>query len=185
MLQCRLATQSGRKTHYEAIYAGTIAGLSKHDLVAADVPVTALSVLLPGQVILAPSLEVAIGAASAMKALHNGVVLAFVSGTQRAKQLKFAAQQHLPLIIVEKDAARDNSSLNLPTITVEANDVVAIFRVTQEAFYRARIGGGPTRIACHKLNGMDPLAYMQHYLECKQLWSDSWKAKALGRQTER
>jgi pyruvate dehydrogenase E1 component alpha subunit len=36
----------------------------------------------------------------------------------------------------------------MPTIPVDANDAIAIYRVAQESIRRARQGGGPTLIRC-------------------------------------
>ena len=61
-----------------------------------------------------------------------------------------------------------------PVIAVDGADVVAIFRVTQEAIRRARSGHGPSLIQCvmPDLGAHDPLAFMEQYLRRKNLWSD-------------
>jgi TPP-dependent pyruvate/acetoin dehydrogenase alpha subunit len=71
-----------------------------------------------------------------------------------------------------------------PRITVDGCDVVAVFRVTQEAVRRARQGHGPALIECvmERTDGTgdeasaqnDPLAFMEHYLRRRKLWSDEW-----------
>jgi pyruvate dehydrogenase E1 component alpha subunit len=51
-----------------------------------------------------------------------------------------------------KTAVRDliakARTYGIPAITVDGNDVVACYRVNQEARLRARTGGGPTLIEC-------------------------------------
>jgi pyruvate dehydrogenase E1 component alpha subunit len=78
-----------------------------------------------------------------------------------------------------------------PNIPVDGNDVVAVFRVTQEAIRRAREGHGPAVIECITLRtnttkqragkdataqhiAQDPLMFMEQYLRRKNLWTDEW-----------
>ena len=74
----------------------------------------------------------------------------------------------------------------MPGVTVDGNDVVAVWRVAQESIYRGRSGTGPTLIDCRQglrfpvsakktAEVQDPLAHMQHYLEKRKLWENSWK----------
>jgi pyruvate dehydrogenase E1 component alpha subunit len=78
-----------------------------------------------------------------------------------------------------------------PNIPVDGNDVVAVFRVTQEAIRRAREGHGPAVIECitsrmneteqrpekeqtTRIIAQDPLTFMEHYLRRKNLWTNEW-----------
>jgi len=78
-----------------------------------------------------------------------------------------------------------------PNIPVDGNDVVAVFRVTQEAIRRAREGHGPAVIECitsrtnateqrpakeqtARIIAQDPLTFMEQYLRRKNLWTDEW-----------
>jgi TPP-dependent pyruvate/acetoin dehydrogenase alpha subunit len=71
-----------------------------------------------------------------------------------------------------------------PRIAVDGCDVVAVFRVAQEAVRRARQGHGPALIECvmARTDGTgdgvsaqnDPLASMERYLRRRELWSDEW-----------
>jgi TPP-dependent pyruvate/acetoin dehydrogenase alpha subunit len=63
-----------------------------------------------------------------------------------------------------------------PAIVVDGTDVVAIFRVMQEAVRRARHGQGPSLVECVMPDegAQDPLAFMEQYLRRKNLWSDEW-----------
>jgi pyruvate dehydrogenase E1 component alpha subunit len=119
--------------------------------------------------------------------------------------LTLASANKLPLVCVmetrsptsssaEAQGAGGNSSANgarsFPQITVDGTDVVAVFRVAQEAVRRARTGHGPSLIECvmdhaaeplatHKRpkHTSAPLAFMQQYLERRSLWSDEWQRK--------
>jgi pyruvate dehydrogenase E1 component alpha subunit len=78
-----------------------------------------------------------------------------------------------------------------PNIPADGSDVVAVFRVTQEAIRRAREGHGPAVIECitsranttEQRSGkdatathiaQDPLIFMEQYLRRKKLWTDEW-----------
>jgi TPP-dependent pyruvate/acetoin dehydrogenase alpha subunit len=119
--------------------------------------------------------------------------------------LTLASANKLPLVCVMEtrsstsssagaQGAGGNSSANgarsFPQITVDGNDVVAVFRVAQEAVRRARTGHGPSLIECvmdhaaaplatHKRqkHTSAPLAFMQQYLERRNLWTDEWQKK--------
>jgi hypothetical protein len=173
-------------THDEAIYVGIGLELEKRDFIAWEpgtgpqyLPVKDLSIL-PNV-----SSEITTGVALASKLHHLGpLVLAFTTTPpeQSKSALLLAAEHKLPIIYVQKNAPLStnvvsNATYGFPVMTVDANDAVAIYRVAQEAIYRARIGGGPTLVACCRLEEKDPLAYMQHYLEKKGLWSAVWKTK--------
>ncbi len=127
--------------------------------------------------------------------------------------IAFSSSHKLPIVFVTHDrlAAERNgkqwrrlpsaSSLELPRISVEVNDVVAIYRVAQEAIRRAREGHGPALIECMGLQekrpaksvkkrspegieswrNKDPLIFMENYLKQRKLWSDGWKSKIADR----
>jgi pyruvate dehydrogenase E1 component alpha subunit len=93
--------------------------------------------------------------------------------------------------------AGQNSSVSLPAFTVDGNDVVAVYRVAQEAIRRARQGYGPALIECESCWGnqpntesegsgtdgghpdqpVDPIVRMEAYLQQKGLWSDKWRRR--------
>jgi pyruvate dehydrogenase E1 component alpha subunit len=74
-----------------------------------------------------------------------------------------------------------------PEIAVDGADVVAIFRVAQEAIRRARTGHGPCLIKCvlpeevsaepqgAAASAHDPLTFMEQYLRRRNLWSEEWR----------
>jgi TPP-dependent pyruvate/acetoin dehydrogenase alpha subunit len=130
----------------------------------------------------------------------TSVVVAFATApaTDSArwhKSLKFAARHSLPLILVVENKAGINLPLKAPRdgltrITVDGNDVVAVYRVAYESLERVRQGGGPVLIEgrAWQLPGKrqrreetDPLIHMERYLGARKLFSKRWKA-ALVRQ---
>lgn len=96
----------------------------------------------------------------------------------------------------------------IPTLVVDGTDVVAVYRVSQEAIRRARQGHGPALIECksqrwagHSEIGLakpspsqdqplrkpDPLVFMETYLRERGVWSEAWKdrlVKTFKRQLE-
>jgi TPP-dependent pyruvate/acetoin dehydrogenase alpha subunit len=128
--------------------------------------------------------------------------------------IRFSAAHKLPIVhIVHNSGLALSSSLAkhatsaqqpiLPAFRVDGNDVVAVYRVAQEAIRRARQGHGPALIECQACNwdvkpetdspetntkdrqpalsSVDPILRMQAYLERKRLWSSAWKQKLVER----
>ncbi len=99
--------------------------------------------------------------------------------------------------IAVQDLSVKARAYGFPGITVDGNDVVAVFRVAQEAIRRAREGHGSALIECktYRWPGhseiapaedlsaeqaenwklKDPILFMENYLKRKNLWSDEWK----------
>ena len=123
-----------------------------------------------------------------------------------------ASRNRLPLVVVVEnqqhahtdengvlqsdDDLRDRAeAYGFPGITVDGNDIVAVWRVTQESIHRARTGAGPTLIECRtwrwhaevgSSNGharsnpanawqTDPLLHMEDYMKKRSLWNQTWK----------
>ena len=72
----------------------------------------------------------------------------------------------------------------LTSITVDGNDVVAVYRVACESLERVRQGGGPVLVEAktYRPDGQallrterDPLAHMERYLRAKKLFTARWK----------
>jgi TPP-dependent pyruvate/acetoin dehydrogenase alpha subunit len=143
----------------------------------------------------------------------NNVVVAFgdkatttLAGWHQA--LRLAAKKSLPIIFVVEDNPWPSSrpgpanlkagneekdgtvpSDGLPIITVDANDVVAVYRVAYESLQRVRQGGGPVlvegkpyrlhhpdkRRVVHSVSSRDPLIHMERYLKTKGLFTRRWK----------
>jgi pyruvate dehydrogenase E1 component alpha subunit len=122
-------------------------------------------------------------AAGPQPAGTDGVVLAFAQAGATEPgwraSLEWAQQSQLPLLLVCADAtggARSRSAkrkepaldfatisrfakrLELPVLTVDGEDAVAIYRVMQESVLRARLGGGPAVLwaVMTPLNGAAP-----------------------------
>ncbi len=93
----------------------------------------------------------------------------------------------------EEDLRHRAEDYGFPGITVDGNDLVAVWRVTQESIHRARSGAGPTLIECRTWrwhaeadspasNGRpsksrrehDPLHHMEHYMKKRNLWKQAW-----------
>jgi len=140
------------------------------------------------------------GAVTLMCCTHDPGTLIFESDA-----MAFAATQKLPMACLVESSF--DSRLELPghpsgpyvgadpafypNIPVDGNDVVAVFRVAQEAIRRAREGHGPAVIECitsranktaqpsakeatATLIAQDPLKFMEDYLRRKNLWTDEW-----------
>jgi acetoin:2,6-dichlorophenolindophenol oxidoreductase subunit alpha len=153
-------------------------------------------------------LHAALGAALANKTSKNGKITV-VFGHEDVMEtwnetLQIAGVHGLPIIFLNhnhrlstqarqntrrvdtKDAAKPEAGW-FPSIAVDRNDVVAVYRVANESISRARQGRGPTLIECQpfrlkgtpeaygKLNGNgkhahDPILNMEHYLRGKGLF---------------
>jgi pyruvate dehydrogenase E1 component alpha subunit len=159
--------------------------------------------LIPTAIGLASQLNIAAGFAFAAKVAEQRAVVV-VQLPDGFKALGFwheaatlASAERLPIIFVARRVFQDAGgsggselrdraySYGMPGITVDGNDVVAMWRVTQESIHRARGGAGPTLIDAQvlpvnlKTNGSldanDPLHRMQHYLQKRNHWDASWK----------
>ncbi|MES2221403.1 MAG: thiamine pyrophosphate-dependent enzyme [Acidobacteriota bacterium] len=135
-----------------------------------------------------------------------------ISQLEWRNALRFAGKHSLAIVYVrlrnriasmtcesmENDADIDPIKYGFPGITVDARDVVAVYRVAQEAIERARSGRGPTLIeAALTVPGRgtfeiyrpedattretedpefnDPIKVMERYLMSKRLFSEGWK----------
>ena len=184
----------------EAIVTGTVAHLQKDDVVM-PVAGDRLAALARGHIlqrILAgaplPGVFSSIATAEARFAIATGyalarqhkdqIVLAFsgpgiISLGALRPALTYAAQHKLGVVFIIETAAdadvssaRHTDPLGLYGIPVDGNDVVAIYRVAQEAIHRARRGVGPTLIDCKPwpLDGVsDPVRRLEQALERRGL----------------
>ena len=97
-----------------------------------------------------------------------------------------------PVSEEENDSTEKARSYGFPIITVDANDVVAVYRVAYESVERVRQGGGPVlvegkpyrlylpakrRVANSPAwrRERDPLIHMERYLKTKGLFTPRWK----------
>lgn len=99
--------------------------------------------------------------------------------------VQFAVAHQLPIVFVISRGTNSSASGSelrsqaqhlLPAITLDGNDVVAVYRVAEETTRRARQGLGPSLMECWIDPQRDPLQFMEAYLKKRNLWSDDWKA---------
>ena len=122
------------------------------------------------------------------------VVLAFSGpGVQSLDPLHaamaYAAQQNLGIVFVietvadsELSSPAHTGAIGIRAIPVDGNDVVAIYRVAQEAVQRARRGVGPTLIDCKPWPiepATDPVRRLEQALEHRGLETRRLKDRTL------
>lgn len=137
---------------------------------------------------------VALAAGCAFEARHSNrksVAIAFYRGANTDlslhEVLHFVLAHNLPVVMVRQSSrpldvvllrGRSGKGMrrSLPTIPVDANDAVAVYRVAHEAIAHARRGSGPTLIDCVPLRlpgerkrDSDCIVRMERYLESKGL----------------
>ena len=181
---------------------------------------------------IAEQLKITNGAALANKNGKNGkIAVSFLDGGAASlgswhDALNFAGVHNLPIVFVRQnngpvepgsmralteteDIALHAQACGIPSIAVDGNDVVAVYRVASESIARARLGRGPTLIDSrtdHQCGhtGSDlskganpvkperwaaggPLLSMEKYLTGKGLFSEEFKlgvAAGFGRELE-
>jgi hypothetical protein len=152
---------------------------------------------MPGVLSSAPTAETRFAIASGYAMARQGtqhIVLAFsgpgvVSLDALRPSLSYAALHKLGILFVIETAAnadlssaRHTNPLGLYGIPVDGNDVVAIYRVAQEAIHRARRGVGPTLIDCKPwpLDGpADPVLRLEQMLERRGLPTEKVKERTI------
>lgn len=169
----------------------------------------ALARVLPWVDDVGDRLRMAMGAALSFKTLKRGsLVVAYVGHDELGKKewrqiLETASQLELPMIFVvlpgeEKEGGVRQLSARargwgMPGMPVDANDAVALYRVSQESLGRIRGGGGPVLIECkgYRLEGVpkdstdDPLAQMRSFLLGRKVCTAAWLDKTEGRLRKR
>jgi TPP-dependent pyruvate/acetoin dehydrogenase alpha subunit len=182
-----------------------------------------LNIITPASTI-AAQLNIGTGVALANKMKKNDDIVMAFSGEGSTslgfwhEAVNFAAVHNLPIVYViqnnlwaesvnvrlqskVEDLSLRAQGYGIPGITVDGNDVVAVYRVATEAINRARIGGGPTVIECKTYRwyghseidpakyrdpaeveywkSRDPIPFMENYLTKYKLWSDDFKQQTL------
>jgi TPP-dependent pyruvate/acetoin dehydrogenase alpha subunit len=137
----------------------------------------------------------AAGAALANKMAGNRkVAVAFIEGSAAAlsecrEALEVASANKLPVVYViyaspdrQLEKALAEAAELVPVITVDADDVVAVYRVAQESIARAR-DGCASIIVCVPCpaNGVpnNAVANMERYLTGKKLFRNHWRNQAI------
>ncbi len=179
----------------------------------------------PGNIItpastIAAQLNIGTGVALAYKLQKKPNITVALSGDGSTslgfwhEALNFAGVHRLPIVFIcENNLWAESVSVKLqtavddlsvkaqaygfPGITVDGNDVVAVYRVAKEAQRRARQGDGPTLIECKTYRwyghseidpakyrkpedveawkAKDPIPAMERYLSKFNLFTDAWK----------
>jgi pyruvate dehydrogenase E1 component alpha subunit len=149
-------------------------------------------------------LNIAISAAQAAKEnKNNRIAVAFSElspelgpgPTQAFQQAMHVAGLHrLPVVFVctanlqagseagllpnqPEDPTHPANTQGFPRITVDGNDIVAVYRVAHETIQRVRLGRGPTLIECRRWVATDPVLNMEKYLAQKGLFSAEFKSR--------
>ncbi|WP_353069049.1 thiamine pyrophosphate-dependent enzyme [Tunturibacter empetritectus] len=163
----------------------------------------ALARVLPWVENASDRLRMAMGAALSFKALKRGSVMVSYAGYSELSKrewretIETAAKLELPMIfVVLPPTGKGNDGVNqlsakvrgwgIPGMPVDANDAVALYRVTQESLGRIRGGGGPVLIECkgYRLQGTrndsahDPLVQMQGFLLGRKVCTRAWLKRA-------
>ncbi|HYX70872.1 MAG TPA: thiamine pyrophosphate-dependent enzyme, partial [Terriglobales bacterium] len=108
-----------------------------------------------------------------------------------AESVSTALQTDVPDLSVKAQA------YGFPGVTVDGNDVAAVYRASREALARARSGEGPTLIECKTYRwyghseidpakyrspeevehwkAKDPIPAAERYLSKQGLWTEKWK----------
>jgi TPP-dependent pyruvate/acetoin dehydrogenase alpha subunit len=133
-----------------------------------------------------PWLQGAIIAAEAHKENKNKKIAVAFSGRGAATSLSWknalahALLHRLPMIFVSWNPLRAHP-MDFPTIAVDGDDVVAVYRVASESIAHARQGLGPTLIECKRWQGpgpvLNPIRNMEKYLTRKGLFNAVTKAE--------
>ena len=145
-------------------------------------------------------LNIAIAAAQAGKEnKNNRIAVAFSEPGSKSthawqQAMHFAGLHRLPIVFVcqtnlhpgsETDLLQDQPPCpthpthahGFPGITVDGNDIVAVYRVAFESIQRVRLGRGPTLIECRRWVAADPILNMENYLAQKGLFSADLKSR--------
>jgi TPP-dependent pyruvate/acetoin dehydrogenase alpha subunit len=182
-----------------------------------------LNIITPSSTI-AAQLAIGTGVALANKMQKKTSVVVALSGEGSTslglwhESLNFAGVQHLPIVFILENnlwaesvparlqSAVENFSVKaraygIRGITVDGNDVVAVYKATQAAILRARQGDGPSLIECKTYRwyghseidpakyrtveeleywkSRDPISAMERYLQERGFWAESWKQELL------
>jgi pyruvate dehydrogenase E1 component alpha subunit len=139
----------------------------------------------------------ALSSARALKRKKSKNIVALFCGKTPAPKdvLRDAASEQLPILFICQQNRLHDKTLDAPdgsfpsippSIPVDCEDAVAIYRVVAEALAHARRGNGPTLMECKqwKVAGQAPagrrsgaLRAMERYLAAKGLWSSQIKKK--------
>ena len=126
------------------------------------------------------------------KKKQGNVVLMFADRTTAKLEswqqtMELAGKARLPILFVVESnpwpgparaQARPPQTHAFPVFTVDANDVVAVYRVAYECLERVRVDPCPVLVWAEPYrlpHERDPLLHMERYLKAKKLFSARWK----------
>ncbi len=148
-------------------------------------------------------LQIALGAAAALKAQRNARVLLVYTRVGEAKSkrwektLRVAGSRELPVIFVvlprlaevpsrfTGELSRRSRQWGVPGFPVDGSDAIALYRVMQESLLRGRVDGGPALIEClpfhvkgkGRARPEDPIERLRELLLAKGVASDAWMSR--------
>lgn len=182
-----------------------------------------LNIITPSSTI-AAQVNIGTGVALAFKMQHKPNVVVALSGEGSTslgfwhEAVNFASVHRLPIVFVVEnnmyaesvrvdlqtavaDISLKAQGYGIPGLTVDGNDVVAVYRAARQAINRARNGHGPTLLECKTYRWYghseidpakyrdpaevqywkehDPLVATEHDLDRQGLWSKEWKDELL------
>jgi pyruvate dehydrogenase E1 component alpha subunit len=218
--QPKLAAHVVRNTPLPLVFAQLFNLKSKYRPSDPSTPPESLRVV-PQSSSIVGQLDIAAGLALAYRQFAKpNVVVALVDDGLAAlgfwhEAASLASRHRLPIVFMVENCAQSHpnggtavhsdddlrdraEAYGFPGVTVDGNDIVAVWRVTQESIHRARSGAGPTLIECRtwrwhaeadrdSRNGgpkskslqarrdHDPLRHMEHYMKKRSLWQQAWK----------
>ena len=218
----KLAAHVVKGTPLRQIFSKLISRKSQSQTTHTSNGAASLSII-PAAFSLTGQLDVAAGVAYAYRSLGKpNVVVALADDGLAAlgfwhEAARLASRHRLPIVFIVENCAQSHANATsvvqsdedlrdraqaygIPGITVDGNDIVAVWRVTQESIHRARTGAGPTLIECrtwrwhpeadkpstnarsrskllHARWQNDPLHHMEHYMKKHKLWQQAWKDK--------
>jgi TPP-dependent pyruvate/acetoin dehydrogenase alpha subunit len=198
-LVAREAIVTGTVTHLEEgdslmpVAGDQLAALARGHKLRAIVANRLLAGVLPEASTAGARFAIATGYAMAHQGSKQVVVAFSGPGIQSLDELHtslaYAAQQKLGIVFVIETAGDSDLSSSAHTdaigicgIPVDGNDVVAIYRVAQEAIQRARRGVGPTLIDCKPWPlepAADPVRRLEQALERRGLETRRLKERTL------
>lgn len=183
----------------EAALAAVSADLRPGDALVADRPIPTAIHLTEASAPFSERVISAMGRAATDRLRKNARVTVIFSGSAEEGLLRearaLAGAAKLPVLFVEekagepaavrpsrRSAASDTNSLI--SIPVDAQDVIALYRVAHESITRAREGSCPTRILCEpwpsrRQQTEDAVAHLESWLEARGLPAHDWRREIL------
>jgi TPP-dependent pyruvate/acetoin dehydrogenase alpha subunit len=181
----------------EAALAAVSSDLRPGDALVTDQPIPTAVYLAETTAPFAERVIAAIARATADRLKKNSRVAVIFSTRATDDLLReahaLAGAARLPVLFVEdasatppktKSRARSASGANLISIPVDAQDVIALYRVAHESMVRAREGSGPTRILCspwpsRSKQTEDAVEHLERWLQARGLPAQDWRSEIL------